>query len=151
SESDVEYTEESALGLGLAFLFDERGSGFENNTIPATAKASHGTIDLHYRSHGFFALAQGMISRSQEITHLTNWGYNAQVGYFLIPKHLEIAARSGGVIFSDAIPNQYEHGAVLGYYFNKHNLKLQTDYALIRNQRGLDLNDHQIRTQLTVV
>ncbi|HEX5036874.1 MAG TPA: porin [bacterium] len=151
SESDVDYTEEPALGLGVAYLLDDRGSSFENGTIPANVRASHGTIDLHFRSHGFFALGQGMLSRVHQGAKLTNFGFNAQAGYFIIPKHLEVAARASSVVFSNAIPNQYEYGACLGYYFNKHNLKLQTDYALLMNQRGLNLNDHQFRTQLTMV
>lgn len=151
SESDVEYTEETALGLGVAYALDSRGNAFENGTIPANIRASHGTIDLFLRSHGFFALGQGVLSRAHQGTKFSNFGFNAQAGYFIIPKKLEVAARAGSAIFSNAIPNQYEYGACLGYYFNKHNLKLQTDYALIMNQRGLNLNDHQFRTQMTMV
>ncbi len=151
SESDVEYTEDPALGVGLAYLLDDRGSAFENSTIPANVRTSHGTFDVHFRSHGFFALGQGMLSRVHQGAKKTNWGYSAQAGYFVIPKHLEVALRAGGAVFSDATPNQYEYGACLGYYFFKHNLKLQTDYALLRNQRGLRLNDHRFRTQVTLV
>lgn len=151
SESDVDYTEEPTLGLGLAYLYNERGSAFENGTIAANQKASHGTIDLHFRSHGLFALGQGMLSRTHEGAKLTNWGYTGQAGYFIIPKHLEVAARAGGAVFSNAIANQYEYGGEVGYYFNKHNLKLQTDYSLLMNPRGLNLNDHRIRTQVTLV
>jgi len=151
SESDVEYSDDPSLGLGVAYLLDDRGGAFENSTIPKNIRASHGTLDLHFRSHGFFALGQGMLSRVHQGTKLTNWGYSAQVGYFLIPKHLEVAGRAGGVVFSNAIANQYEYTAELGYYFNKHNLKLQTDYSLLMNQRGPNLNDHRIRTQVTLV
>src|SRR5579885_629683 len=43
SESDVEYSEDPALGVGIAYLMDDRGSSFENNTIKANLRASHGT------------------------------------------------------------------------------------------------------------
>ena len=151
TESDVDYSEEKNLLVGLAYVYDERGAAFENASILANVKASHGTADVAFRSHGFSLQGAGMVSRTHEAPTFMNWGYNVQSGYFFIPKHFEIAARAAGAVLRNGIPNQYEYGTALNYYFNKHNLKLQTDYALIKNARGTGLTDHRVRTQLTVV
>ncbi len=152
AESDVDYTEEPSLGVGLGYVFNKRNSAFEASSIAAKTNASHGTLDVVYRSHGLYLQGAGMVSRThQKSPSITNWGYSAQAGYFILPKRFEVTARAGGLILNKALVNQYEYGAGLGYYFNKHNLKLQMDYALLQNVRGLNLNDHRVRTQVTVV
>ncbi|HEY7528975.1 MAG TPA: porin, partial [Candidatus Deferrimicrobiaceae bacterium] len=79
-------------------------------------------------------------------------GYYAQAGYFLLPKHLEVAAR-----YSCVDPNrdtsrdlQIEITGGVSYYFQGHNLKLQGDYTNIHTQRAAGnqpTDDKQMRVQ----
>lgn len=151
SESDVDDSQEHNLGIGVAYAFNELGSAFVNGTVPAGAKLSLGTVDFGYKYKGFSFQGAGMLSRSHDLAKLTNWGYNAQAGYFIIPKKFEVALRGAGTVFSDAIPNQYEYAVALNYFIKGHGIKIQTDYGLLLNTRSLNLNDHRVRSQVQVI
>ena len=78
-------------------------------------------------------------------------GYYAQAGYFLLPKHLEVAAR-----YSSVDPNrdrtqdlQVEVTGAVSYYFVGHSLKLQGDYTNIHKQVAgkQATDDKQLRVQ----
>lgn len=151
SESDVDNSQEQNLGFGVAYAFNQGLGSFANGSIPADTKTSHGTFDLGYKFKGFSFQGAGMLQRTHGENELTNWGYNAQVGYFLVPKTFEVALRTDAAIFSNAIRNQYEHAVALNYFIKGHGIKLQTDYSLIMNNRAMNLNDHRVRTQMQVV
>lgn len=151
SESDTDDSQEHNLGVGLAYAFNELGSSFVNGTVPAGAKLSLGTLDVGWKYKGWSIQTAGMISRSHDLLKLTNFGWNAQVGYFIVPKKFEVALRTDGTVFSDAIPNQYEHQVAFNYFILGHGLKIQTDYGLLMNVRGLNLNDHRVRSQLQLI
>ena len=80
-------------------------------------------------------------------------GFYAQVGYFLMPKKFEIAARygyidcdSGGITCisgtSVALDSVDEVGVALNYYFWAHHLKTSLAYTYIRiNPVDSDLED----------
>jgi len=146
SESDVEYSEEPNLGVGIAYAYKQNDA---TSTTPK-AKLSMGTIDAGLKYKGFSIQVAGMVNRTHTGPSVTNWGYNAQVGYFLIPRHVELAAKAGGIIIKGA-PDQYEYAGVLNYFVKGHSIKLQTDYTFTMNNRGQGLNDHRIRTQMQVV
>jgi phosphate-selective porin OprO and OprP len=81
------------------------------------------------------------------------YGYYAQAGYFFVPSEWEIAARFGRIDFDDtsAIDNLSEYGAALGYYFDGHNMKIQTgptwsDYTY---GSGSDVTDFRYEVRLT--
>lgn len=151
SESDTDHSEEHNLGFGVAYAFNEAAAASQNGTIAAGIKASHGTLDVGYKYKGFSFQGAGMLSRTQEGAKLTNWGYNTQVGWFFVPKKFEVAVKTAGAVFSNATANQYEHSAGINYFIAGHGIKLQTDYALLMNNRGLNLNDHRFRTQLQAI
>lgn len=150
SESDVENSQEPNLGFGIAYLHNDHGKAFQN--ITAGSRASHGTFDAGFKYKGFSFQGAGMITRGHEApSKRTDWGYNGQVGYFFVPEHFEVALRGAGAVFSDTTRNQYEYAAAFNYFIKGHALKVQSDYALIMNNRGLNLNDHRFRTQLQVI
>jgi phosphate-selective porin OprO/OprP len=151
SESDVEHSEEVNLGFGLGYLYNVRGTAYQSGTIPAGTKSSHGTFDAGLKYKGFSFQGMGFLSRTHEGAELTNWGYNGQAGYFIVPKHFEVALKHGGVVFSDANRNQYEYAVGLNYFVFGHSLKFQTDYTYLQSVRGLDLNDHRVRAQMQVI
>ncbi len=157
NEPDIEGSKNPSLGVGVAYVFADGMNGSKQmsqaGTIAVGTPASNGTFDIGYHYNGWTALGSIELTRTHqpEGAHLTNWGYNAQVGYMLWPKHFELALKNSGAIFSDAAPNQFEYG-VGGTYFVKGNaIKLATDYSLLMNVRGFNYNDHRIRTQLQLM
>jgi len=81
-------------------------------------------------------------------------GYFAQGGYFLIPKHLEVAARYS---FMDPdTPTKVddnkrkEMAAGVSYYFFGHPLKIQGNYSFFRTEASPhSLDEHLAQVQLT--
>ena len=79
-------------------------------------------------------------------------GYYGQAGYFLLAKHLEVAAR-----YSCVDPNrdksrdrQVEITGAMSYYFDGHNLKVQGDYTNIHIEQPVGkqpTDDRQMRVQ----
>lgn len=81
-------------------------------------------------------------------------GYLAQVGYFFVPRKLEVALRWAQLDpDTDADSNeQTEERVVLGWYFSKHELKFQSDFGRIENETPATNNTtYQFRAQLQVV
>jgi hypothetical protein len=146
SESDVEFSETPNLGVGLAYVFKQTTEPVESGTIATGIKTSNGTLDAGFKYKGFSLQTAGMVTRTHTGPAVTNWGYNAQAGYFIMPKHFEIAGRAAGVLVEGA-PDQFEYALDLNYFINGHSLKLMTEYSLLMNARGQDLNDHRIRLQ----
>lgn len=151
SESDTDHSEDPNLGIGAALAYNELGSAIQGGTIAAGIKTLNGTLDLGYKYKGWSLQGAGMVTRALDTAKLTNWGYNGQVGWFFVPKKLEVAGRAGTTVFSNATANQHEYAVALNYFVAGHGIKLQTDYALVMNSRGLNLNDHRFRTQMQVI
>ena len=157
SETDVEFSEKHNLGFGVAYAFNDTNSALQSGTIAAFSKTSHATMDIGYKYRGFSLQNALVLSRAHEGTHLSNWGYNTQVGYFVIPKLFEVAVRAGGMIFSKAattpVANQFEYALGINYFpFMKgHGIKFQTDYAILKGVRGFGLEDHRIRTAMNLI
>ncbi|MDO8494837.1 MAG: porin [Deltaproteobacteria bacterium] len=164
--SDVEDSSEHHLAVGLAANHNKVTTG--NSSLIAASG------DIAYRHHGFSALGEGDFLNNSTLGTYT-YGFLAQAGYFLTPKHWEVAGRFAGIIPTAAgVTNGYETGLALNYYFYGHNLKLQTDYNFLINSAlrmgtlaaaGINAptnivvtggasgfiqnqNDHRIRTQL---
>jgi len=74
-------------------------------------------------------------------------GYYVQAGYQVIPKKLELAARYSEIKSDDAnasaLFDKSETQFGVNYYFDKHNLKLQTDYTMVEDDL-VDNNDDNI-------
>lgn len=143
SESDVEHSPKPALAIGANL-------GYNEEAVTKT-KVTLAGGDLGFKYKGF-SLQGEYFLRNNNPTGANNstkdHGYYAQAGYFLIPKHLEIAARSSQIFFAGANNNKSEFMGALSYYIFGHDLKLQTDYAYLKNQNPKgDQNNHRIRLQ----
>lgn len=83
------------------------------------------------------------------------WGYWTQAGYFLIPKHFEVAGRYSYINPDNPVQrsnnNQHEATGGITYYFEGHPLKVQLNYSFFRTQANPDdRDDHVVRTQATL-
>jgi hypothetical protein len=150
TESDIDYSETPNVGIGLAYALNRASIARQGGAVPAGVKTSNGTFDLGLKYRGFSVQAAGMITRTHGGNAQTNWGYFGQTGYFIVPKHFEVAARAGGIILPNA-PNQYEYTAALNYFINGHALKIQGDYSLLQNARAQGTLDHRARLQFQVI
>ncbi|EKD41225.1 MAG: phosphate-selective porin [uncultured bacterium] len=150
SESDVENSQEPNLAFGLGYKFNTKGTKDQANTIPAGTKTSTGTVDATFKYKGFSFQGMGALTRVHEAPKFSNWGWSGQAGYFVIPEHLEVALKQGGIVFSNALANQYEYSLGLNYFVVGHGIKVQTDYTYLQNVRGANLNDHRVRSQVQV-
>jgi phosphate-selective porin len=78
-------------------------------------------------------------------------GYYGQAGYFVLPKRLEVAARYSCVDPNreNAQDRQIEVTGAVSYYFQGHNLKLQSDYTNTHTQVAgkQATDDKQVRVQ----
>jgi phosphate-selective porin OprO/OprP len=125
----------------LGFAGSNGWLGKSKNWFTATEKVSINTfgMDAAFKWLGFSAQGEYFIGQADgDITNtiLRGQGFYAQMGYFIIPKHLEVATRYSYVDPNRDASNDLNtqvQGAV-SYYFNKHNLKLQADVTNIHQQ-----------------
>lgn len=105
--------------------------------------------ELMYRKSPRTSVAQMNPDGTVEREYARNaWGYYAQAGY-LITSHAEITARYGelrprGATDPDLADTTREAGGGFNWYFDKHDLKLQTDYFYLHGDAGAR---HQGRVQ----
>jgi phosphate-selective porin OprO/OprP len=178
SEADVSYSPKPLFSIGADYFFDTwkatYASGtttFESNNynlkwLTSNASVFNATefvniseysIDAAFKWRGFFAQGEYFSAHADGTdTHKTlkAMGFYAQAGYFIIPRHLEVAAR-----YSYVDPNRDKshnlrtqiQGAI-SYYFYKHNLKVQADFTNIDDQvvgtAGTSGNVYRLQAQV---
>ncbi|HEY4491427.1 MAG TPA: hypothetical protein VI958_05470, partial [Acidobacteriota bacterium] len=80
-------------------------------------------------------------------------GFNAQAGYFILKQKFEVAGR-----YAEIDPNkdagndkQREFGVAFGYFYNKHNMKLQGDFRRLENETAAppldEINEFRLQLQ----
>jgi phosphate-selective porin OprO/OprP len=184
SEADLDHSEKPLVSIGgnyfrdsliatrngasttlednnLGFAGSSGWLGKSKNTFATTEKLSIDTygIDAAFKWMGFSAQGEYFIGQAEGDTTkqlLRAQGFYAQMGYFIIPKHLEVAARYSYVDQNRDVSNDLNtqvQGAV-SYYFNKHNLKLQADVTNIHQQVAIPKNntdEMQYRLQAQII
>jgi hypothetical protein len=149
-----------SVGMAVAFNPIDEASTFQNlgvgdRTTNVTLDAGFRWQDLSFQAAGYYRrnnLKTGGISDSDD------WGYYAQLGYYLIPKRLEIAGRVSGVDFeranaSGVLGDTTEYTLGLNYYLYGHNVKFQGDYSLLDRDlfTGRNRTDHRLRLQAQIL
>lgn len=104
----------------------------------------------------FFGEAEGQKTHNKLIAQ----GFYAQVGYFVIPKQVELAYRYSYLDPNRDVTNDHwvENTAAVSWYIKQHFLKLQADYTNIHKQSSLTsttaknaTGDQQIRFQAQIM
>ncbi len=155
SESDFDSSSKPLLAIAVNYEANEFPIAAAGTT---PAHADDRTIvggDVVFKFKGFsafFDLYQREHDRTNNLSDFDDEGFNVQAGYFVIPQKLEVAIR-----FSELDPNsdiddneREERGLALGYFFNKHNHKLQGDYRELENN-STRTTDKEFRLQYQVI
>lgn len=155
SESAVDHPVKPLCTIGASYML----STTETSLLKTAQELSQDTLEgfFGFKFKRLFVLAD-YYARTQEQAgtspDVDSSGAIAQVGVFLVPRKLEVAAR-----WSELDPNtdvddnlQTESRIGFGYYFSKHDLKFQADYGQVKNEASAtDEKTNQFRAQLQLV
>ncbi len=120
-------------------------------------------FDGAFKWRGFSAQGEYFVGQADgQSSHntLRAQGFYAQAGYFIIPQHLEVAARYAYLDPNRDVARDHwvESTGAVSWYINKHNLKLQADYTDIHKQAALSFNggpnstdDKRVRLQAQIL
>lgn len=149
--TDYAYSETPVLAVGAGGAF-ESDPALAPATSPRAGQIMYnwsidGTADVAFRWRGFSANIGGyyrqlkvgpaaIVEAGEK--YLTDFGYAATLGMFIVPKRLELEAFGVQLFREGPDNNSYQYGGGLNYYFYGHNAKIQIDY-----NRFVDFDDIQ--------
>jgi len=98
-------------------------------------------FDGQFKWLGFSAQAEGFIGQAvgqSSGVRLYSYGWYGQAGYFILPEHLDIAARYAYVDYNRNVDASGIATVSAGssYYFRRNSLKITFDYTRTRRQRA---------------
>jgi phosphate-selective porin OprO/OprP len=160
SEGDFESSDRPLLAFSAQYEDNERFTPAAGTTAARSVAKEIVGGDVVFKVRGLSVFAEffdasnddATLSTPVRSTKFDDSGRSIQVGYFVLPKRLEIAAR-----LAEIDPNgsrsgdeQEERGLGLGYFWNKHAHKLQADYRQIEDKARRVTND-EVRVQYQVI
>lgn len=147
--ADINYSEKPELAWTVSGAYERADYTFGAPVnINAGDDAFRAQTNLVFRYKGF-AIVPEFIVYYNKTQHYRHYAAAGQVGYFIIPKHFEVAAQTNYLRYAGPDNDRYVFSGGFNYYFFGHPLKLQADYSyLMRKQPGNDQNDHRIRVGL---
>lgn len=145
--ADIDYSVKPQLTLMVSGAYERPDS-----SMAAPAGVNHGDIVFRgqtnavFRYKGFAFVPQFIVYYDQT-QHFKEYAYTAQAGYFIIPKHFEIAGSATFLKYHGPKNDQGEYIGGLNYYFYGQQVKLQADYSVLTQQMPSDNMkvDHRIR------
>lgn len=159
-EGDVNWSENFVASIGAAFAYsqyEDLAGLVEGDRYVVNVDGNVKVRGISFHTEFFYG-NDDVDGAADEVEAL---GFYAQAGYFLVPKKWEIAARygyldcdngnaSGACAGND---NINEVTAGINYYFWKHNLKAQLNYAFVNEDvagaGGDDINTNRWLFQLS--
>jgi hypothetical protein len=84
------------------------------------------TTEGYYRKTKMTSIGTAIWARP----NLTDIGYYAAAGYYILPKKFEIAGQAGQIIRQGPDNDSWQFGGGVNYYVFDNNLKLQAAYTL---------------------
>ena len=139
-EGDIDGTEDAALTLGASYAFAKNDLTTGSGDTLATSEVDTNTIGVNasFKYQGWGAHAEYFVQNDEPEAgeDVTPQGFYAQLGYFVLPGEMELAARyamvdcdegaAGGVCSGQDTVNQVDVTA--NYHFWRHQLKAQLGY-----------------------
>ncbi len=154
SEGDFESSSKPLFAIAGQYESNERPQAAVGTTPADSVDREIVGGDVVFKYKGLFVYGEFYDATTERVvaTDFDSSGFIAQVGYFVIPQKFEIAAR-----LAEIDPNsdrdddeREERGVALGYFFNKHNHKLQADYRQLEN-KATAREDDEFRLQYQVI
>lgn len=151
SESDFESTDKPLIAFAGQF---ENNRSFDSVTLAESERRIFGG-DVVLKYKGLFVFAEGFAANVENPITGANFdspGWAVQAGYFIVKQKFEVAGRYATFDPTDAATgnDRNEWGVALGYFWSKHNLKLQSDYRKLEDGAKGVTND-EFRTQLQFI
>ncbi len=175
SESDIDESDAASLTFGGAATYYH-----EEPTVSATQDRVYTlNSDVGFKYAGFSFQSEFFYQNTDPKVagSVTNMGFYAQAGYFVVPKRFEMALRSSmifdatngaatavyfnngsltslggvndGVDETGDADNEQEYSAAFNYYFKGHKLKAQAQYTLMLDgDTGTTITNHLGMAQL---
>lgn len=132
TESDYAYAEAPQLAWGVGGTFDDQDATDANINRVTVDSSFTGSSDLIFKWRGFTFLTETYYRHLRVATgnfNLTDFGYYAQAGYFVLPKKVEVVGRAAQIYREGPDNNAFEFGAGVNWYLHGNNVKWQFDAA----------------------
>ncbi len=149
-EGDADCSEKPLLALAAQFEHNDLRNATNANDMLTVIGG--GDAVFKYRGFSIFAEYFFRHRTPEEGEAFNSPGFNAQAGYFVVPKRLEVALRFAGFDPSDAVAgnDHRETGVAVNYLIQGHNLKIQADYRHLQD-KALDRKSDEVRLQTQVI
>lgn len=150
SEGDFESSDRPLFGIAANFESNDRhGATTADDNDQEIVGA-----DVTFKYKGFSAFAEYFdASNNLEVAaDFDSEGLVVQLGYFVIKQKVELALRYGLIDPTSLRDNddRTETGLAFGYFWNKHNHKLQADFRQLEDDRT-DIKDKEFRIQYQII
>jgi hypothetical protein len=89
AQSDLDISESPNLSLGFATVYDRRNAALASRVVRMTAD-----LAFLWRGFAFLGVGHALLNTTKDTQ---DYGFVAQAGYCIWPKHLEIAVRGTGI------------------------------------------------------
>lgn len=148
TSSDFEYSTNPKLSANVGFNYQgKRVDSLKNNEGKETLSGATinriltATSGLVFRSRGFALTLEGYVKNMKLANRglapvvtvpkltLTDLGYYGTIGYFIIPKKIELAALWAQIRREGPDNDSYQLGGGLNYYIHGSNSKLQVNFT----------------------
>ena len=158
-EGDPMNTSDFAATMGASAYYGQaEGDAGDVDQYGATVDFALRSAGASFQAEGFYGASSFDDNLPSGEDSVDNFGLYAQGGFFFNPAW-EVAGRFGWISFDDevgaalgGIDNEYEINAVVSYYLDGHNLKIQTGPTWVISQLQDDTADDltDFRYQLMV-
>ena len=152
-ETDVKYTDTLKATVGASAVFNAKDRDEKLKNTDSIA----GVFDFGIKYKGiswnseYFVRTEDPESDGDTIN---SDGFYTQLGYFVLPKKLEVATRYSQLDPNNDISNDFQEEYTIGvnYYFRAHRSKIQSDIGHYVNNDGVDgKDDNRIRLQYQII
>lgn len=153
-ESDLADTKEPRFAITLAGAWNPRRTVVPDATKPQAtvelARIGQGVLEVNLRHRGLSLASELHVRRLERGgARAVDWGELLQIGWFVLPRRVELAARFSRTTGAVAADDPVEEEALgVNWFLRGHRLKVQLAGTTTRTLRGR--RDTRLRTQVEV-
>lgn len=135
SEADVTDSQSPHWAVGGHLSFNNN----DNYNKAASADPSPdyllASFDTAFKYKGFSGEAEFMNLHNFE-GDANHPAFTVQAGYFIVPKHLDVALQASRIFWEGPDNDQSEYVGGMSYYFRRHKIKVHATYSLLVDEDG---------------